>query len=505
MTTRIWNMLPDALHGYKQTIDKNIAEHIRFVPEKERPDRPYMLSSKSDFQAKLYARPTLWFDFSELDDKDKVINVVRIEGAILRNGDACSYGSKVHRDIIKRAANDNHTIGHIIYIDSPGGSSRSTYDYEEAIGYAQSKGQPVIALIDGMSASAGYAAASLCDEIYFVGAHDQVGCIGTMAAFYTQKDGDVNTITQERYVELYATGSPLKNKEYRDAAEGDYKELQKDLDRECSRFHEMVKAHRPNVTEEQLKGGMYNAADVIGSLVDGQGNMASCIDRILELTGNTNASTTTSGNEGNRDNDDQNDTHATSGAHTENSKTNDNQNPKTMKEYPKLMSALGLNALVSDKDNGLYFTEAMADTAEDFATRAETTESTLAAKMQEIAQLNAQIEQLKKDHATAIEQLKNDHTAAIAGKDDAHKKEVDDLKAQLNDSNKQLKDKEEEIKQLSEQAADAPLPKNAPKTNSTGQASESFGVKAIIRDGMTMEEKKEAMKQREAELKRQMR
>lgn len=505
MTTRIWDMLPDALHGYKQTIDKNIAERIRFVPEKERPDRPYMLSSKSDFQEKLYAASIAKFDFSELNDEDKLINVVRIEGAILRNGDACSYGSKEHRDIIKRAAEDKHTIGHIIYVDSPGGSSYAKYDYEDAIGYAKSKGQPVIALIDGMSASAGYGVASLCDEIYFVGAHDQVGCIGTMAAFYTQKDGDINTITQERCVKLYATGSPNKNKDFRDAAEGNYKELQKDLDRLCNDFHEMVRSHRPNVTEEQLKGGIYNAADVIGSLVDGQGSMASCIDRILELTGNTNASTTTFGNERNSDNDDQNDTHATSGAHTENSKTNDNQNPKTMKEYPKLMSALGLNALVSDKDNGLYFTEAMADTAEDFATRAETTESTLAAKMQEITQLNAQIEQLKKDHATAIEQLKNDHAAAISGKDDAHDKELNDLKAQLDSANRQLKEKEDEIKQLSEQAADAPLPQNAPKTNSTGQASESFGVKAIIRDGMTMEEKKEAMKQREAELKRQMR
>lgn len=500
MTTRIWDMLPDALHGYKQTIDKNIAERIRFVPEKERSDRPYMLSSKSDFQERLYAAPTAKFDFSELDDEDKLINVVRIEGAILRNGDACSYGSKEHRDIIKRAADDKHTIGHIIYVDSPGGSSYAKYDYEDAIGYAKSKGQPVIALIDGLSASAGYGVASLCDEIYFVGAHDQVGCIGTMAAFYTQKDGDVNTITQERYVELYATGSPNKNKDFRDAAEGNYKELQKDLDRLCNDFHEMVKTHRPNVTEEQLKGGIYNASDVIGSLVDGQGSMASCIDRILKLTGNTNA-----GNGGNSDDDDPNDTHATSCSHTENSKTNDNQNPETMKEYPKLMSALGLNALVSDKDNGLYFTEAMADTAEAFATKAETNESTLSAKMQEITQLNAQIEQLKKDHATAIENLKNDHAAAISGKDDAHGKELNDLKAQLDSANRQLKEKEDEIKQLSEQAADAPLPKDTPKTNSTGQSDGAFGVKAVIRDGMTMEEKKEAMKQREAELKRQMR
>ncbi len=495
MTTRIWDMFPDALHGYKQTIDKNIAERIRFVPEEERSDRPYMLSSKSDFQERLYVRSTTWFDFSRLEDEDKLINVVRIEGAILRNGDSCSYGSKEHRDIIKRAADDKHTIGHIIYVDSPGGSSYAKYDYAEAIGYAKRKGQKVIALIDGMSASAGYGVASLCDEIYFVGAHDQVGCIGTMAAFYTQKDGDINTITQERYVELYATGSPLKNKDLRDAAEGDYNELQKDLDRLCNDFHKMVKKNRPNVTEEQLKGGIYNAADVIGSLVDGQGNMASCIDRILKLTGNTNVGTSTV----------RSDTHATSGAHTENSKTNDNQNPKTMKEYPKLMSALGLNALVSDKDNGLYFTEAMADMAEAFATEAETIESTLSAKMQEITQLNEQIEQLKKDHATAIEKLKNDHAAAISGKDDAHDKELNDLKAQLDSANRQLKEKEDEIKQLSEQAADAPLPKDTPKTNSTGQSDEAFGVKSVIRDGMTMEEKKEAMKQREEELKRQMR
>lgn len=504
--TRMWDFVPSALHGYKNTIEENISARLPFIKKEERTDRPFMLSSKTGFSERTYVGETQYLNFDKLEEEDKVINVIDIQGAILRNGDACSYGSKNHRDIIKRAANDGHTIGHIILVDSPGGSPYAKYDYEDAINYARSKGQPVIGLVDGMACSAGYAPMAMCDEVYAVGLHDQVGCIGTMAAFYINKDGDENAITKERYVEKYATGSPYKNKEYRDVAEGNDDELQKEIDELADDYKGMVAKYRPQSTEEQRKGATYNAGDVIGTMIDGQGTLETCIARILELTGNNKRPASSASPSG--------ESHTPSGESTRkesqtntvagDNKNNFNSNEK-MKEYPKIMAALGLNALVSDKDNGLYFTESMADILTEFVGKAENTESTLNAKLQEIAQLNANIEQLKKDHAQALETLTSAHATELANLSATHKKEVDELNGQLETANGQIAAKDAEIKELSEAATKAPTPQDPPKENSVGGKQQAdFSVQSIFNEEMTMEQKLDAMKKRETELKKRM-
>ena len=504
--TRMWDFVPNALHGYKNTIEENILARIPFIKKENRSDRPFMLSSKSGFSERTYVGKTQYMEFDNLNAEDRVINVIDIQGAILRNGDACSYGSKNHRDIIKRAADDAHTIGHIILMDSPGGSSYAKYDYEDAINYARSKGQPVIGLVDGMACSAGYAPMAMCDEVYAVGMHDQIGCIGTMSAFYINKDGDENSITKERYIEKYATGSPYKNKEYRDVAEGNDKELQKELDRLCDDFQAMVAKYRPKSTEEQRKGAIYNAGDVIGTMIDGQGTLESCIARILKLTGNDKqpSNTITSG-EIHNSSEESSSKESQVAIATEDNKNNFNSNEK-MKEYPKIMTALGLNALVSDKDNGLYFTESMADTLTEFVGKAETNESTLNAKLQEIVQLNASIEQLKKDHEQAIKDLTSAHDTELMNLNITHKEEVDELSGQLDAANRQIATKDAEIKELSETTTKTPTPQDAPRGNSVnGKQQAEFSVQTIFNEEMTMEEKQEALKKRETELKKRMR
>lgn len=501
--TRMWDFLPNALHGYKQKLDENILSRIPFTKDGERDDRPFFLSSKTGFSERTYIGNTRWIDFEDLDPEDKIINVINIEGAILRNGDACAYGSKERRDIIKRAADDSHTIGHIILMDSGGGSSYAKYDYEDAINYARSKGQPVIGLVDGMACSAGYAPMAMCDEAYAVGLHDQIGCIGTLAAFYTSLNGDKNSITQEQYVEVYAEGSPYKNKEFRDAAEGYNAELQKEVNQLCDDFQSMVAKYRPQTTEEQRKGAVYPAGEVFGSLLDGQGTLQSCIDRIMELSGTKQAqpsaagsSPTTNQPAGSGDKG----SSATSDSNNQQSQINN----KNMKEYPKFMAALGLNALVSDKDNGLYLTESMSDAAEIFSANAEKTESTLAAKLQEITQLNATIEQLKADHAKAVADLTAAHSTEITTLKADHKTALDEVTGNLKNAQELITAKDAEIKELSEATPEAPAPgAGKPLDNNTGgQQEPAFKVEPVCKEGMTLQEKVEANKKRTEELKK---
>ena len=348
--------------------------------------------------------------------------VITTQSPILRNGDLCSYGSKEHKDIIMRASDDAHTIGFIIEMDSPGGSSMAKYDYEMALNYARSKGKKIVGHIDGMACSAGYALMALCDEVYFTNPHDTVGCIGTMCAMLTNKDGDVNTVTQERYAEIYADGSPYKNKEYRDAAEGNYEGIKEELNRLCADFQQMVRERRPRVTADQLSGKTYDAGDVVGTMVDGQGDFKFCVNRVQQLAG---VSQKPQGNPSGPSREDskaagikeekQPETQEQASVEQPASDKTESQTQKqaTMaKSYPFIQSAAKVNSLVVEENGGFYMHESMADNIEEFVMKAKQTESTLAAKLTEVEQLNATIEKMKKDHAEALANLNDPGGAA---------------------------------------------------------------------------------------------
>lgn len=530
MSTRFWDFYPESLQNYRKTLFDNIAAHRPFVKEEERSDRPFFLSAKSGFAEKLYVAQYQYINWNELDPEDKVISVIDVQGPILRNGDLCSYGSIHHRDIIMRAADDDRVIGFIVNVNSPGGSSFAKYDYESAIDYARSKGKPVIGHIDGMACSAGYALMALCDEIYYTNPHDVVGCIGTMCAMYTLKDGDVNTTTQERYAEIYADGSPYKNKDYRDAAEGNYDAMKKELNKSCVDFQSMVKARRPNVTEEQLQGYTYEAGEVEGSLVDAQGSFDFCVARIQELSGvsqsdtqgessgNSDAGNTRSGNQGDKSESEaeagkaeekQPGTGETSTVEvvpaTDNQQTTQTQKQTTMaKTYLNIQSAAGVNALVVDENGGFYVVEEMADAMEAFCSDAMQSKVTLAAKLKEVSELNALIEKERKDHADALANLQVQHDAAIKALKDSHEKEIQEKENSLADAQKQIEAKEAEIKELAEATTQSPAPQDPPKDNELhgGQEDKGFKVQSICKENMTWAEKAEAMKKREEELKK---
>lgn len=510
MTTRIWSFYPDSFHAYRRTILEAIASRKPYTPNDDDTEgRSFIVTSHDRFQAKTYIGNTDYLNFDKLDPEDKVICVINIEGPILRNGGMCAYGSKEHRDIIMRAADDQHTEGILILMDSPGGSAFSMYDYEMAISHAKSKGKPVIGLVDGMACSAGYFLMALCDEVYFTNTEDIIGCIGAMYATYTQKDGDVNTITQERYVEIYAEGSPYKNKEYRDAAQGNYDEEKKVLNKLCDNFHRVVRANRPEVTDEQLKGLTYPAGEVVGTMVDGQGTFASCIERIEQLAGNTDANPDST-QPNTKENPEQvtpeeKESHHASSVEIINQQPQpqtQNQADMEKKNYPFIQSASGVHALVADESNGLYLVEEMADTLEERLAKADRSESTLTAKLTENKQLNETIELLKKENTETLEKVNAEHAAAVEALNAEHEKATIELNAQLEAANKRIASLESEVNELSEKASGQPLPQNPPKENALegAQEEQGFRVKSVCEEDLTWEEKAERMEQRKKEL-----
>lgn len=494
-STRMWDILPSALHGYKQKIDENIAGRFPFIKDGKTEGQPYLLSAKNNYNDRTYVGDT---GSRDLDSDDEVICVIHIDGAILRNGGACSYGSKEHRDIMRRAADDNHTIGVVIVCDSPGGSSYAKYDYEDGINYVRSKGIPIIGLVDGFCCSAGYTPIAMCDEAYAVGLHDQIGCIGTMAAFFTNKDGDVNSVTQQRYIEVYSDDSPYKNKEVRDASEGDYTELKKEVNDLCKDYRDMVALYRPKSTEEQRKGAIYNASEVFGTLIDGQLTMKGCIDRILELSTAKKAKGKPTGTASKEKS-----TKVEQGSPEPTDNSNPKKNPinkKTMdsNKYKKTMEAAGVHALVVDEENGAYFSPQMIESVEVFAENAGKNAAALISKTQEATQLNAIIAQMKSDHATALSDLATAHATELGNLKTEHATALSGLSDSLKVANDLIAAKDAEIIELSEGTPNPPLPKDAsPKGNQAGGVQEpEFKVETISKPGMTAAQKNKAWKER---------
>ena len=518
LSTRFWDIHPAAHQAYRQQIEQNMLGHVPFVMEADNFQMPFMLSAKSGFTEKVYVgnaeRIGRWYD---LDETDQIVNVIPVDGPITRNGGACSYGSREIRDMLKDTSEMPQVLGHIFVIDSPGGSAQSKYDFEQGIGYVREKGQKTIALVDGDACSAAYALASLCDEIYFVNANNVVGCIGTMCGFYVQKHGDVNAITQEKYVELYDEDSPFKNREFREAAEGNYAPLLEELHKSGKDFREMVKMRRPGVSEEQLKGDTYTAGEVVGSLVDGMSDFQTCVDRILETA---NLQRVEPLNQEpvevpEEPEDEPDDSHKDIQEDIQN-----NQNQTEMKNYSKIQAALGLNALESDKHDALYLNAEQCEALENHLATCEQNADTLDAKMAEIGNLNATIEQMKSEHAEeltaaaesheqAIEAVKAEHNEAMevmkaehasiieamkAEQEEAMAKlneQVAELQGQLETANSSVAELEAEVKELSEKGEEPEVPE-APADNSVSAQVATDG--RVCKPGMTAAERREALK-----------
>ncbi|MFW5519245.1 MAG: hypothetical protein ACOCPA_10445, partial [Segatella copri] len=294
LTEKKWMISPDFVHGIRKALEQNLNAHTLY--ERPAPTCGFVTVNAADgsiyypeeYQISEDGKQVRgqWALDSNNEDAQNFpfVSVLTVDGPITRNGGGCSYGSIDHRNMMIKAANHPLCRGHIFIINTPGGSAWAKNDYEQAINYARKLGQPVIAFIDGMCASAGMYLASLCDERYYMHPKDEIGCIGVMAAFYTEADGSTNKFTNETYHELYDPESFDKNREFRDIAnDGDSEKLVKELAELGVEFRADIKKACPAVKDEHLHGKVFDAEEVKGILMDDQSDFFSCVKRCFAL------------------------------------------------------------------------------------------------------------------------------------------------------------------------------------------------------------------------------
>lgn len=521
LTEKKWMVSPDFVHGIRKSLEHNLNTHAAF----SKPEKNCGYVTANDAEGNTYYPEEYqisedgkqvrgnWCLGLPADDEDAqtfpFVSVLTVDGPITRNGGYCSYGSIDHRDMMMRAADHPLCRGHVFIINTPGGSAWAKNDYALAIDYAHSKGQKVIALVDGLCASAGMYLASLCDERYYMNPKDQVGCIGVMAAFYTLADGTVNKFNDETYHELYDPKSFDKNKAYRDIAnKDDDKELIKELADLGVEFRADVKKACPNATDEHLHGKVFNAEDVKGILMDGQSSFMGVVQHAFELYDGR-AELINREQTAEPQNEPENEPEPETPTATN---TNTNIN---MENYPLICSACGLQAgEIAVTEEGAYMNASLLDNleahmkkaeqkvtdAEQKATKAENALAELQGKFDELsAQVNAANEakavaetalaEAKEAHSKELRDFNAQHAEAIAKKDDelkvlteAKDKEIADLTAAkteteanlqtakdaLATAEQSLADKQAQIDELTHDAGAELNAGNAPENNGEG-------------------------------------
>ena len=520
LTEKKWMISPDFVHGIRKALEQNLNAHA--VYERPAPTCGFVTVNAADgsiyypeeYQISEDGKQVRgqWALDSSNDDAQNFpfVSVLTVDGPITRNGGGCSYGSIDHRNMMIKAANHPLCRGHIFIINTPGGSAWAKNDYEQAINYARSQGQPVIAFVDGMCASAGMYLASLCDERYYMHPKDEIGCIGVMASFYTQADGSKNQFTDETYHELYDPESFDKNREFRDIAnDGDSEKLVKELGELGVEFRADVKKACPAAKDEHLHGKVFDAEEVKGILMDDQSDFFSCVKRCFALYNGTaepivrKPSDDEDESQGSLNepsdhpaHDPQLEPDKASSEKKENHQHTIHQKSINMANYPKINAACGMQdgQQIEVKEEGAFMNAPLLDTLEahlasqeqavaDAKQKATTAEQSLAdlqakhdALAETIAQKDEEIKNLKEAKAKADEDIKalNDAKA----KADEEKAKVDEelktAQASLATAQQTIADKDAQIAELNENPGEEPAQGAAPQNNGEGAKAQNL-------------------------------
>ena len=513
LTEKKWMISPDFVHGIRKALEQNLNAHA--VYERPAPTCGFVTVNAADgsiyypeeYQISEDGKQVRgqWALDSNNEDAQNFpfVSVLTVDGPITRNGGGCSYGSVDHRNMMIKAANHPLCRGHIFIINTPGGSAWAKNDYEQAINYARKLGQPVIAFIDGMCASAGMYLASFCDERYYMHPKDEIGCIGVMASFYTQADGSKNQFTDETYHELYDPESFDKNREFRDIAnDGDSEKLVKELAELGVEFRADIKKACPAAKDEHLHGKVFDAEEVKGILMDDQSDFFSCVKRCFDLYNGTaepiirkpsddEDETKGSLNEPSDHpaHDPQLEPDKASSAKKENHQHTIHQKSINMANYQKINAACGMQdgQQIEVKEEGAFMNAPLLDTLEahlasqeqavaDAQQKATTAEHSLAelqakhdALAETIAQKDEEIKNLKEAKAKADEDIKalNDEKAKVD-------EELKTAQASLATAQQTIADKDAQIAELNENPGEEPAQGAAPQNNGEGAKAQNL-------------------------------
>lgn len=265
----IWMIHPSAASAWLPVYEGAFAGLELSQEEEPENSIPYTINAKG-------------FDTPGSKSEQKVF-VASLRGVVLKHDATCGpVGTRSIAQRLMAADKQEDVIGHILVTESGGGLSSAVPELSDAIATLQ---KPIVAWIDGISASAAYYINSYCNHIMASRETDQVGCIGTLVtlegypSYSKLPDGKV-------IARIYADGADEKNEEYEQALEGNFKAIkERVLNPHNEKFKNDVKANRAGALPEHLKGRTFSASQVVGTLIDSIGSLEDAVQKVIELAG----------------------------------------------------------------------------------------------------------------------------------------------------------------------------------------------------------------------------
>lgn len=220
-------------------------------------------------------------------DPNGEVQLVRIEGPVMKYSYCGSYGMEQLQQGIRAANADSSIKSIVLLIDSPGGTVDGTHNLAREI---KASKKPVVSFVNGMMCSAAYWIGSSASEIIADDANNgynaTIGSIGTMAMWKDRTKAEEAVGIKTHMV--YATKSKRKGAYGSMANEGDYSRIIEELDNLNGTFLSSVKENRAGKLkmeeEDVLEGDIYDAKQALKyGLIDKIGNLQYAIKRSLQL------------------------------------------------------------------------------------------------------------------------------------------------------------------------------------------------------------------------------
>ncbi|MCW3125268.1 MAG: hypothetical protein JWO03_926 [Bacteroidetes bacterium] len=276
----IWAMQPEAVKAYQPLIDALIANPSYDITHMMPKAKVFDINAIVGSPAPL-ASPNSWNGGLANAPKGSVA-ILPMSGVVMKKDNCGAPGTQTVGSWLSQVDANPHIIGAVFVADTPGGSVDGTPILADQIKGMQ---KPIVGLVDGMCCSAGEWMISATDYIYASHPLNQVGSIGIMSSFMDTTKQDKKAGVKR--VQVYATNSTDKNKDFADALAGDTTAIVARLDAMNAMFAASIKKNRWNkgLSKEVFTGKTYLAQDAIGlGLIDAIGTMPAAINKVLQLS-----------------------------------------------------------------------------------------------------------------------------------------------------------------------------------------------------------------------------
>lgn len=308
------------------------------MPVEEKAVLPKYISISGDYWDEEEEDEGEHFTEESEPEKNTIVAILPIKGAITKYSQWCGpMGTREMKSRMDHWKGNDSIAAVLLDIDSGGGQVSGTAEFAE---YVANYPKPVIVYSDGLICSAAYWLASGAKEIWANPHAEEIGSIGTMC-----KGLILEGIIEKaggQVVEEYASKSTMKNHVWRELKKGNVQPLIKEsLDPSNEKFLNMVKSHRPQLSEEVLDGRVFldhEQSKAVG-LIDHIGTKQEAINRAFELAKET----------------------------PENNLNSNNSDMSKENSFPKLAAVLGVEGIEAKKANIFSTNETVSLTAEQLA------------------------------------------------------------------------------------------------------------------------------------------